>query len=491
MNGSLQPLIYQLIFWLTQLLIIYVVVVTAFYFVLFVIAARQLRKESGLQLIQYEDVLHSTFTPPLSILVPAYNEETGIVASTRSLLSIHYQEFEVIVINDGSTDLTKDVMIREFAMVEMKGKVQWSGLQQPTQAIKGIYRSFRHPNLFFIDKENGGKSDALNVGINFSKYPYFVSLDGDSVLDRDALIKVMKPIVEARPGEEIIATGGSVGIANGSQIQSGHLASGAVALSRNRIVVMQVIEYLRAFLMGRMGLSKYNLLLIVSGAFGVFKKSWVIEAGGYEVNTVGEDMELVVRLHRLVKEKKSKARIVYISDPVCWTEVPENLQVLHRQRTRWHRGLFESLWKHKKMFLNPRYGGIGLISIPYFVLIELLGPVVELLGYLCILVGYFLDVVNVQYAVILSIVMLLYGSLLSMGAVLLEEWGLHKYSRLSDMSRLFLFALSEAFWYRPMMTLWRFEGFVQALSGRRAGWGEMTRKSGIMGMKPPNPPVAK
>jgi cellulose synthase/poly-beta-1,6-N-acetylglucosamine synthase-like glycosyltransferase len=321
----------------------------------------------------------------------------------------------------------------------------------------------------------------LNVGINLSKYPYFVSLDGDTVLDEHAFIKIMKPIVEARPGEEIIATGGSVGIANGSTIQSGHLSDRDVALSRNKLVVMQVIEYMRAFLMGRIGLSKYNLLLIVSGAFGVFKKSWVIEVGGYEVGTVGEDMELVVRLHRLIKEKKSKGRIIYIPDPVCWTEAPEELPVLHRQRTRWHRGLFESLWKHKKMLLNPRYGAIGMVSMPYFLFVELLGPVVELIGYLCIIFGYMLELVNLEYAFILFIVMLLYGSFLSMGAVLLEEWGMRKYSRMSDLVRLFFFALSESFWYRPLMTLWRFEGLIQAISGRSYGWGEMTRKAGVMG----------
>lgn len=467
--------------WVTYGLIFYVGFVTLFYLILFIISARQLRREAGLRLLQYEDVLHSAFTPPLSIIVPAYNEELGIVSSVRSLLSIHYQEYEIIVVNDGSKDNTLGLMIEEFDLSLVKGKVQWSGLKKPTKPIKGVYRSLQHPNLLLVDKENGGKSDALNVGINLSKYPYFVSLDGDTVLDTDAFIKVMKPIVEAKPGEEIIATGGSVGIANGSFIQSGYLSGGNVALSRNKMVVMQVIEYMRAFLMGRIGLSKYNLLLIVSGAFGVFKKSWVMEAGGYEVGTVGEDMELVVRLHRLIKEKQSKARIIYIPDPVCWTEAPESISILHRQRTRWHRGLFESLWKHKKMLLNPRYGGIGMVSMPYFLLVELLGPVVELIGYLCIIVGYALELVNVDYAIILSVVMLLYGSFLSMGAVLLEEWGMRKYSRVSDVVRLFFLALSESFWYRPLMTLWRFEGFIQAISGRSYGWGEMTRKAGVMG----------
>jgi cellulose synthase/poly-beta-1,6-N-acetylglucosamine synthase-like glycosyltransferase len=483
MNLWIQKAVLNMITWSTYALICYVSLVTLFYLALFIISARQLRKESGLQLIQYEDVLHSSFTPPLSILVPAYNEETGIVSSVRSLLGINYQEYEIIVINDGSKDGTLRVMVEEFDLSLIKGKIHWSGLEKSTQAIRGVYRSSLHPNLFMVDKENGGKSDALNVGVNLSKYPYFVSLDGDTVLDTDAFIKVIKPIVEARPGEEIIATGGSVGIANGSFIQSGYLNQNDVALSRNRLIVMQVIEYLRAFLMGRIGLSKYNLLLIVSGAFGVFKKSWVIEAGGYEIGTVGEDMELVVRLHRRIKEKKSKARIVYIPDPVCWTEAPESFSILHRQRTRWHRGLFESMWKHKKMLFNPRYGGIGMVSMPYFVLVELLGPVIEMIGYMCIAFGFMLDALNLEYTIILSAVMLLYGSFLSMGAVLLEEWGLRKYTKPWDVTRLFFYALTEALWYRPLMTLWRFEGFIQAIGRKKVGWGEMTRKAGVMGTR--------
>ncbi|WP_411344885.1 glycosyltransferase [Paenibacillus sp. WLX1005] len=467
---------------LGYIIMVYVVVVSLVYVVLFFIAAIKLNREKDVNEAQYEQVLQEELAPPLSIIVPAYNEELNIVWSVRSLLGINYKQFEVVVVNDGSKDRTAQELIEEFNMVEIKSRVRWSGLGKPTQPIRGIYRSLQHNNLVLVDKENGGKADALNVGINVCQYPYFASLDGDTVLDQDAFIKVMKPIMDAGPNEEIVATGGSVGIANGSYVDSGYLSRDSVRLSNKPLVVMQVIEYLRAFLMGRIGLSRYNLLLIVSGAFGIFKKSWVIEVGGYDVNTIGEDMELVVRLHRRIQEKKSKAQIVYVPDPVCWTEAPEQAKILRRQRTRWHRGLFESLWKNRKMLLNPRYGKIGMISMPYFLFVELLGPAVELAGIITVITGLFLDTIDIRITIILAFLMLLYGSLLSMGAVLFEEWCFKRYNRVSDLTRLFFYALSETLWYRPMMTFWRFEGLVRIAARKKHVWGDMAR-GGVMNSK--------
>jgi cellulose synthase/poly-beta-1,6-N-acetylglucosamine synthase-like glycosyltransferase len=248
-----------------------------------------------------------------------------------------------------------------------------------------------------------------------------------------------------------------------------------IGLPNNPLVMMQIIEYLRAFLMGRIGLSKYNLLLIISGAFGVFSKSWVIQAGGYNPNTVGEDMELIVRVHRLLKERGEKKRIVYIPDPVCWTEVPESMKYLRRQRRRWHRGLLESLWAHRKLTFNPKYGSIGLISFPYFWIIEFFGPVVELSGYIYIIISLFTGGVYVEFAILIFLLSCLYGSLFSMAAVLLEEWSLRKYPKISQIIILFLYSLTETIWYRPLTVLWRVEGIWQMLTGDRS-WGEMKRK---------------
>ncbi|WML27945.1 glycosyltransferase [Neobacillus sp. OS1-33] len=448
---------------------IYMVVVIIFYSAILVISFFHLRKEYQLDRVQaYEDYEDEFYTKPVSIIVPAYNEEAGIIQSVRSLLSVNYPTFEVIVVNDGSTDQTLEKVIEHYDMKEIKRVVR---KQVETKPIRKIYQSAILSNLFLIDKENGGKADALNVGLNFSHYPYFCSLDGDSVLEPDAFLKVMKPIIDSN--EEVIASGGSVRIANGCQIKNGHIQK--IGLSNNPLVVMQIIEYLRAFLMGRIGLSRHNLLLIISGAFGVFSKHWVITAGGYRTDTVGEDMELVVRIHRFLKEKNIKKKIVYVPDPVCWTEVPEDITFLRRQRRRWHRGLFESLWTHKKITFNPKYGLIGLISFPYFWIVEFFGPVIELSGYLFMFFCLFLGGIYVEFSILLFLLSCLYGSIFSMSAVLLEEWSLTKYPKVSDIVKLFLYSLTETIWYRPLTVFWRCEGIWQMIMGDRS-WGEMKRK---------------
>lgn len=450
-------------------IIAFILFTTVFYFFLFLVSAVQLRKTFGLEdKAPYQELLSSSFAAPVSILVPAYNEEAGIVASVRSLLSINYPNFEVIVINDGSKDRTMEIMIDSFRMRKVRKALRKS---LETQRIRDIYVSDIYPDLFMIDKDNGGKADALNSGINLSKYPYFCSLDGDSVLERDAFLKVMKPIIDS--DGEVVASGGSIRIANGCKIERGEVVE--IDLPDNKWAMMQVIEYMRAFLMGRIGLSRHNMLLIISGAFGVFQKDTVISAGGYRHNTVGEDMELIVRLHRYLRENNRKGSIIYVPDPICWTEAPEDAQILRRQRSRWHRGLMDSLWIHRKMFLNPRFGTVGMISYPYFLFVELLGPLVELVGYISMIVGALLGDIYLPFAGALLLLSLLNGSLLSTGAVLLEEWSLRKYPRVAHLVTLCLYALTETFWYRPINTLWRLEGFWQFLR-KKQGWGEMRRK---------------
>ncbi|MBW5447299.1 glycosyltransferase [Cohnella sp. CFH 77786] len=479
MNGWLE-FGYEFFFWFNRIVFFYIIAVVFVYLVLFLTSAFNLRKQIGIPEMQYDEMLTTKFAPPLSIIVPVYNEEIGAVYSIRSLLGINYSQYEVIVVNDGSKDNSLETIIKEFDMFEMQEKIVWTGLKKGTKPVRKVYGSRLHSNLFLLDKENGGKADALNAGILMSKYPYFVSIDGDTILDTNAIMKVMKPIIEAKPGEEIIASGGSVGIANGNRIDRGYLNSGKVSLVRHPLVVMQVIEYIRAFLMGRMSLSRYNILLIVSGAFSVFRKDWVIKAGGYDTETVGEDMELVVRLHRLIRENKSKARIAFLPDPVCWTEAPESLSVLYNQRKRWHKGLFQSLYRHKKMMLNPKYGAIGMLAFPYFFFIEFLGPAIELLGYFVVIFGLWFNLINIPYAVLFSLVMIIYGSFLSMGALLLEEWSQRKYKKLSDFFRLFVYALTESFWYRPLMSISRMHSLFELGRRKRGEWGRMTRKAGVL-----------
>jgi cellulose synthase/poly-beta-1,6-N-acetylglucosamine synthase-like glycosyltransferase len=447
---------------------IYMIVIIAVYGAMLIRSLMEIRKSYQLDEEEpYEDLLQSEYTKPVSILVPAYNESVGIYGSIRSLLSIEYPEYEIIIINDGSTDDTLEKLITKFELTKVNRVVR---KQLETKQVKGVYQSALYPNLIVLDKDNGGKADALNAGINCSKYPYFCSLDGDSIIERNAFLKVLKPIIES--DGEVIASGGSVRIANGCDIQDGQLIR--TGLSNRPLVVMQVIEYLRAFLTGRVGLSHNNLLLIVSGAFGVFSKSWVIEAGGY-AHTVGEDMELVVRLHRLIKEKKANKKIMYVPDPVCWTEAPESIKFLRRQRKRWHRGLFDSLWKHRKLMLNPKYGSIGMVSMPYFFFIEFLGPLVELIGYILLIVSIFMGNMYIEYAILFFLLSLIYGSIYSMASVLLEEWSMERYPKVKHFAILFFVSLTETLWYRPLTVLWRVEGMVEMLMGKK-GWGEMVRK---------------
>lgn len=450
------------------MIFLYMIMIILVYGGMLILSLFSIRKTYQLDEFEpYEELLLSEYTKPVSILVPAYNESAGIYGSIRSLLSIEYPEYEVIIINDGSTDDTLEKLTERFQLVKIN-RVYRKLLE--TKSIKGIYQSKLYPHLVVLDKENGGKADALNAGINCSRYPYFCSLDGDSIIERNAFLKVLKPIIES--DDEVIASGGSVRIANGCEIQNGELIK--VGLSRKPIVLMQVIEYLRAFLTGRVGLSQNNLLLIVSGAFGVFSKKWVVEAGGY-AHTVGEDMELVVRLHRFMKEKKVNKKIMYVPDPVCWTEAPDSIMFLRRQRKRWHRGLFDSLWKHKRLMFNPKYGSIGLFSMPYFFFIEFLGPFVELLGYILLIISIFTGSIQIEYGILFFLLSLIYGSIYSMAAVLLEEWSMEKYPKVRHFAILFLMSLTETLWYRPLTVLWRVEGMIEAIFGKK-GWGEMVRK---------------
>lgn len=454
---------------LTYVIIAYMLFSSLSYLGLFILAFRKVKRENKLDRREStEDFLRNQYTYPVSILVPAYNEEVGVVSTVRSLLALEYPEKEVIVIDDGSKDMTSDRMIEEFKMIQIPFAVR-THIQ--TAEIDSIFQSTVFPYIKLIKKANGGKADALNAGINLSAYPYFCAIDGDSILENDGLLKTMKPIIES--DGQIIVTGGSVRIANGSTISRSKVE--AINLPRNPVVLMQIIEYFRAFLIGRLALSHLNILLIVSGAFGVFNKERVIQAGGYNKNTVGEDMELVVRLHRLLREEKSKQRIEYIPDPVCWTEAPESLEVLRSQRIRWQRGLFETLWSHKKMMFNPKYGAIGMFSMPYFLFVELLGAVFEFVGYFIIFGGFFFSLVDPEIAGVLFLVTIFYGSLISALAVLLEELTLHKYPKVSHLTRLYFWALTEAFWYRPLMVLWRVKGIFAAFH-KKAHWGDMKRK---------------
>ncbi|MDN7242452.1 glycosyltransferase [Planococcus sp. N028] len=450
-------------------IIFYMMAAGTVYLVLFLIASPRISKEKKLNRHeQIEEMSINKDTYPISILVPAYNEEAGVVSTVRSLLALNYPQYEIIVVNDGSTDRTSHKVIAQFQMEPIDLAIR---TYFKTGEIMRAYRSALHPELFLIEKKNGGKADALNAGINFSHYPYFSAIDGDSILEQDALLKTMKPIIDS--AGLVTATGGTVRIANGCKINKAVIEE--IALPRKPIEIMQIIEYFRAFLIGRLGFSRANILLIISGAFGVFEKSRVIKVGGYKTDTVGEDMELIVRLHRSIKDEKSKQRIEYIQDPVCWTEAPSTIASLRAQRIRWQRGLAETLWTHRKMLFNPKYKGIGLFSFPYYLFVEMLSAVFEVLGYFIIVGGLVFSFIDPKIAGIMLLVMVLYGSLLSALAVLLEEWTYHKYPTVGSIFVLYFYALTETFWYRILMNFWRVQGLFYAFK-KKSVWGDMERK---------------
>ncbi|MDN7244533.1 glycosyltransferase family 2 protein [Planococcus shenhongbingii] len=450
-------------------IIIYMLSANLIYLGMFLVAGPKINREKKLnRLEQIEEMMINKDTYPVSVLVPAYNEEAGVSSTVQSLLSLNYPQFEVIVINDGSTDLTSEKLIEPFQMapIELATRSYFK-----TGKLKKAYQSKLYPNLFLIEKENGGKADALNAGINFSHYPYFAAIDGDSVLEKDALLKTVKPIIDS--GGKVTATGGTVRIANGCKINNGVIEK--VQLPKRSLEIMQIIEYFRSFLIGRLGFSRANILLIISGAFGVFEKSRVIKVGGYNPDTVGEDMELIVRIHRSIKDEKSDQRIEYIQDPVCWTEAPSTIASLRAQRIRWQRGLAETIWIHRKMLFNPKYKGIGMFSMPYFLFIELLSALFEVMGYAIIISGLLFSVVDTEIIVVMLLVMILYGSLLSSLAVLLEEWTYHKYPERKSIVVLFIYALTETFWYRILMNFWRVQGIIVAIT-KKSVWGDMERQ---------------
>jgi cellulose synthase/poly-beta-1,6-N-acetylglucosamine synthase-like glycosyltransferase len=451
------------------LVLAYFILVNGTYLLLNIISYRALRRYNFIRAVtDYERPFYSTFYKPISIIIPAFNEEKTIEETVLSVLSLHYPEFEVVVVSDGSEDGTIDVLTKVFAL-EISEESYDNEIECET--IRAVYHSHTHHNLKVVDKENGGKGDALNAGINVSSFPLFCNIDADSLIDAWSLLQIVKPFVE---DHRVQAAGGVIRVANACDIQNGEVRE--VRLSRNWLVRFQVVEYLRAFLFGRVGWSSVQTLMIISGAFGIFRRRAVIDAGGYRKDTVGEDMELVLRLHRDLKKRKKDYRVAFLADPVCWTQVPEDLPSLSRQRRRWQRGLGESLFMNGRMMLNPRYGSVGLIGFPFFLLFELLSPVIELSGYVVFVIALVLGILNTAFVIAFLVSAILLGILLSVSAVFLEEISFHKYPDLRDVMTLCAFAVLENFGYRQLTAWWRLRGLFESIF-KRHGWGKARRKS--------------
>jgi cellulose synthase/poly-beta-1,6-N-acetylglucosamine synthase-like glycosyltransferase len=447
----------------------YFLVLNGLYLFLTALAWRDMGSElRARRYLALDEVFRSPLTPGVSVIVPAFNEQAVIVDSVRSLLALRYPRHEVVVVSDGSTDRTIAVLEEEFDLAPVRVALR-NGIS--TAAVRATYVSRTHPNLLVVDKENGGRSDALNAGVNAARNPYVCVIDADSMLEPDALLKVSKPILD--DPQLLAATGGTIRIVNSCRVDYGRVVD--VRAPRSRLATIQVLEYLRAFLVARVGWSSLNALGIISGAFGLFHRSLVEAAGGYWNDTVGEDFELTIRIHRHLRERGEPYRIGFVSDPVCWTEVPEQFATLSRQRRRWQRGLWEGVRRHRRMIGNPRYGVIGLVAMPYFLIFEFLSPVFALTGLLITVVWWILGGLSTFYFIAFLLVSIGLGLLLTTAALALEEFNYHRYHRRRDVARLLAYAVFENLGYHQLHDVWRAIGYLDIARGK-TGWGAQPRR---------------
>ncbi len=447
----------------------YFVALNLSYIALSLIAVRVIGRDADARATLLLPRFFSGLEPPISVIAPAYNEEATIASSIRSMLQLEYPSFEIIVVNDGSKDRTLEVLRREFELVPFPEAYR---IAVPTRRVRGIYRSLRHSNVRVVDKENGGKADALNAGVNAARSPLVCAVDADSVLQRDSLQRVVRPFLE---DPLVVASGGTVRIVNGCRVSEGFVED--VGMPRSWLARVQIVEYLRAFLFGRLGWSPLNALLIVSGAFGLFRRTVLVDAGGFRADTIGEDMELVVRLHRQHRMARKPYRIVFVPDPICWTDAPETLPVLRSQRMRWQRGLLETLSFHRRLLFHPRGGAPGWLSLPFMLLFEAAGPIVEVVGYVFMIGSLAAGWVSWGAFLAFMVAAVGMGLLLSASALLLEEVSFHLYKRPRHLGALVLAMLFENLGYRQLTAWWRLCAIVKWLGGRPEQWGEMTRNA--------------
>tara|TARA_R110001583_G_scaffold173582_2_gene327667 strand:+ start:21756 stop:23084 length:1329 start_codon:yes stop_codon:yes gene_type:complete len=423
--------------------------------------------------VNYKEIISSSIAPSISIIAPAYNESLNIIENVRSLLSSHYANYDVIIVNDGSKDDSLEKLIKAYDLVSVEYLVNEQIATKPLR--EGIFKSTNpaFEKLIIVDKENGGKSDALNFGLNISTSNYVACIDVDCLLLEDALQKMIKPFLEATD-YKVIATGGVIRIANSCVIKDGNLHD--INFPKKIIEKAQILEYLRSFLLGRMAWSRLNGLLVISGAFGLFDRKIAVDIGGYDINTVGEDMEIIVRMRRQMEEEGKKYKVAYIPDPLCWTEAPDNYKILISQRNRWTRGTIETLRKHRKIGLNSKYGYLGMISFPYWFIFERMAPVIEVIGMIYFAILIALKGVRWDYALAFFVVAYLFTIIFSLVAIFSEELTYHQYKKKGTGFKLILTALIEPFTLHPFILYAAIRGNFDYFFNKKKKWGQMTRK---------------
>ena len=449
-------------------ILVYFLGLNSFYAVLLLLSIPEIWEQTRLaEDDDFQRLMQSDALPPITMLVPAYNESATIEASVTAMLTLEYRSYEVVVVNDGSKDDTIERLRHAFDLYEVP-RIYPETIS--TQPLRAVYRSRTRSRLLVLDKENGGKADSLNAAINASRFPLVIAVDADTLIEPDALLRLTRPFLL---GREIAAVGGTVRVANNCTVKDGRVTDARVP--RRLLPGIQVVEYLRAFLFGRLGWNRLGGNLIISGAFGLFRKTYVAAIGGYRTTSIVEDLDLVVRLHRYLRRHKIRYEMPFIPDPVAWTEVPESTTILARQRERWHRGLIAAMWEYKGMLLNPRHGRVGMLAMPFYAFGEMLAPLVEVVGYVVTIVGLAAGMVDWTFALLFMLVAWGYGMLLSIWAVVLEEISFRRYRRFGDLFLLLLYASLENFGYRQRTVWWRLKAFVTVWK-RGHVWGEMIRK---------------
>lgn len=473
-NLSLLELAKLYIVRFNYLLVFYSVTINTIYLAILCVSLHGAAVQNRLWRVKDKQMLFTEgLLPSVSIIAPAYNEAANIIESTNSLLNQHYPDFELIVVNDGSKD---DTLAKLISYFNLEKRDQLVPKRLKTRPLRGIYRNKNIPNLVVVDKVNGGKADSLNLGLNVATREFFCGIDADSLLESDALLRAVSVMLDHQV--QSIASGGNICPVNGCDVELGSLDT--IALPHKFLARLQSLEYIRSFMTGRVGWAKMNLLLIISGAFGVFHRDRTIATGGYltksgkyHKDTVGEDMELVVRLSRYMRERHLPYRVQYASNANCWTEVPEKWKVLRRQRDRWHRGLIDILLFHSTMIGNPKYGRLGLVGLPYYFLFELIGPFVEAQGLLFVIIGAVMGLLNLPIALALFTSTILLGILVSLASLFISEFDRALYSN-KDMNKLIGMAIIENFGVRQVISLWRVSAYFSSMRKNR-GWGAQVR----------------
>ena len=446
--------------------IVYLIGYSTFLFLSVVVGASELYRKKRQE--RLKNTLMEDYYVPISIIVPAYDEEVTVVETVRSLLALDYKLYEIIVVDDGSGDETAARLIEAFHMHRIRRPVR---RQVPCNKEKAVYETLSEKvPITLVSKENGGKADALNMGINVSRFPYFICMDADSMLQYDSLTRISRPILQY---DNLVAVGGTVRPSNGAQLQRGRVKK--YRMPRNILAAMQVLEYDRSFLASRILFDSFNGSLIISGAFGAFKKDVVIQAGGYDRETVGEDMELVIKLHDYCRACKMDYRIKYASDAVCWTQVPENLRDLFNQRKRWHRGLFQSMWKHRNMFCNPTYGAAGFISYFYFLIYELLSPFIEIFGIITMALAYITGILNLPFMVLFLVIYAVFGTVMSLTAFFTRTQTVDLKLTAGDAAKAVLLCFFEVTCLRTVMAIARLTAFF-GYRNKKNQWKKIRRK---------------